>query len=238
MTFVGFDLEELAPPLVVEVQYQLGVAEVGFVGGYILHTVLFPQTVAVAEGTDAALGTDARACQYDYFLFHGLRMIWVYYRGVLFFDDSKHGAAVLSTAVGGAVVGHGLGLAVAFIAETTGGDAVLHQIVVNGFGPLFGQFLVGGSVAHIVGVSAKLDAQGGVVLHHLHNLVQFHDRDVQECVFAGLEENIFKCDALANFQFGGNLCDFFFVHYRFALHLLGEGERIEVEAALTAELVA
>ena len=69
VAFVGFDREELAAAFVVEVEYQFRVAEVGFVGGDVFHAVLFPETVAVAEGADAAFGTDACACKYNNF-FH------------------------------------------------------------------------------------------------------------------------------------------------------------------------
>ena len=68
---VGFDLEKLPAPLVVEVKHQLGVAQVGVVGGHVLYTVVLPEAVAVAEGADATLGTDAGTGEYDYF-FHGI----------------------------------------------------------------------------------------------------------------------------------------------------------------------
>ena len=66
---IGFDGSQLAAALVVEVQHQGFVFSVALRRSHILNAVLLPQAVAVAEGADSALGTDASAGKYNN-LFH------------------------------------------------------------------------------------------------------------------------------------------------------------------------
>ena len=66
---VGLLGSQFAAALVVELQHQGTVAPPPFYGGHIGHIVVFPEAVAVAEGTYAALGAHSRAGQY-YKLFH------------------------------------------------------------------------------------------------------------------------------------------------------------------------
>ena len=81
VSVVGLDGEELAAALVVEVQHQFGIAQVGVVGGHVFHAVLLPETVAVAEGADAALGADAGSGEDYYFLLvHDVLVLSVFRR--------------------------------------------------------------------------------------------------------------------------------------------------------------
>ena len=66
---VGLCVDDILAAGIVEIEHQLGVAFPRLVGGNVLHTVLFPKSVAVAEGAYSAFGTDARTRQ-NYYFFH------------------------------------------------------------------------------------------------------------------------------------------------------------------------
>ena len=66
---VGLRLFELVAPFVVELEHQAGIAVPAVNVGHVGHVVVFPKTVAVAEGLDSALGTHAGTGKDDEF-FH------------------------------------------------------------------------------------------------------------------------------------------------------------------------
>ena len=53
-----------------------------------------------------------------------------------------------------------LAFAVAFKTQSVGGNLVLDQEFIHGFGAIFRKRLVAGVVTHVVGVAVDLDAQG------------------------------------------------------------------------------
>ena len=67
-----------------------------------------------------------------------------------------------------------------------------------------------------------------MALHHLHHLVEFHDGDVEQGVFACLEEHVLQRDAFAHLQFGCHLGDFFLILYRLGTGSLRQGKGVEV----------
>ena len=67
-------LLQLLPSGPVEIKHQLPVFCPGGRGGHILDAMIFPQTVAVSKSPDARFGAYSGTCQYDYFLFHMIKL--------------------------------------------------------------------------------------------------------------------------------------------------------------------
>ena len=67
---VGLRLEQLAPARVVEIDDQLRVAGEGFRRGHLIHPMSFPKAIAVTEGLQATVGTDACTTEDDDASFH------------------------------------------------------------------------------------------------------------------------------------------------------------------------
>ena len=65
MPFVGLCSDELPTALIVEVQHALGIAVPAFDAGDLLDVMPRPQTIAIAEGRQAALGTHPRPREDD-----------------------------------------------------------------------------------------------------------------------------------------------------------------------------
>ena len=71
MRLIGLSLQYLTASQIIEIQNQLRVTFKCHGCGYIFDAVAFPKAIAVAEGFDATLGTDARTTQYNN-MDHGL----------------------------------------------------------------------------------------------------------------------------------------------------------------------
>ena len=67
---VGLRLEQLASARVVEIDDQLRIAGKGFRRGHLIHPMSFPKAIAVTEGLQATVGTDACTTEDDDASFH------------------------------------------------------------------------------------------------------------------------------------------------------------------------
>ena len=65
---IGLCLLQFSAACIIELNHEFGIAVPAFDAGHIFHIIIFPQSVAVAESADTALGTDAGAGQKDDFL--------------------------------------------------------------------------------------------------------------------------------------------------------------------------
>ena len=65
---IGLRREQLFSPLVVELHDQRAVARQRFGRAYVFDTIIRPKAVGVAERRQSAVGADARAREYHYFL--------------------------------------------------------------------------------------------------------------------------------------------------------------------------